>query len=68
MNTAKMRVSGPILVKLLQLPPGTIASEAVITVSHDDIPPNVEHVTPVFRRHPTRRGKFLAWTDAASTS
>ena len=62
MSAAKIRVTGTEMVRLLKLPPDTVAQPIVLTVEHGDIPEGAEEVEPVYRLHHRAASRFLHWS------
>lgn len=62
MSTAKLRIRGTDLVRLLRLPEDTVAQPVDVTVHHPDIPEGTEFVEPVHRSKHNGPRAFLGWT------
>lgn len=65
MSTAKLRLRGPDVVKLLRLPVDTVVQPVVVVVNHPDIPEGTEFVEPLYRSKHHGPRALLHWNPKA---
>jgi hypothetical protein len=61
MSSAKLRVRGVDMVRLLRLPADTVALAVVVVVNHPDIPEGTESVSPLYRSKHNGPRAMLDW-------